>query len=120
MAFQSAAIGAFREAYRKASPQVLEPVMKVTIEGPAEFQGNIFTSINQRRGIIISTTEDDYVCRIESEVPLAEMFGFSTVLRSISQGKSEFTMELKRYSRVPENIVEKIKKEIEEKKRKAW
>lgn len=116
LAFQTAATAAFWEAYKKANPRILEPVMKVVVEGPSEFQGAVFGSINQRRGIIISSTEDDYLCRVESEVPLSEMFGYSTVLRSMTQGKSEFTMEFAKYSKVPENIAEKIKKEYEESK----
>ncbi len=119
LAFHTAAIAAFRQAYSNAKPQILEPIMKVAVEGPAEFQGNVFGSINQRRGIIISTTEDDTFCRVESEVPLAEMFGYSTVLRSLTQGKSEFTMEFSRYSKVPESIAEAVKKEYEERKQKA-
>jgi elongation factor G len=87
MAFQMAAIGAFREAYNAAKPQILEPIMKVSVEGPTEFQGNIFASINQRRGIIVSSVEDNNFCRVEAEVPLSEMFGYSTTLRSLTQGK---------------------------------
>ena len=117
-AFQTAALGAFREAYERAKPVILEPVMKVVVEGPTEFQGNIFGSINQRRGIIISSTEDGASCTVESEVPLSEMFGYSTVLRSLTQGKAEFTMELSKYSRVPSSVSEELKKAYEEKKRK--
>ena len=93
MAFQSAAIGAFKQAYDKAKPEILEPIMKVTVEGPTEFQGNIFGSINQRRGVIISSVEDGNYSSVEAEVPLSEMFGYSTTLRSLTQGKAEFTME---------------------------
>ena len=118
MAFQTAATAAFRQVYSKAKPQLLEPVMKVVVEGPSEFQGNVFSSINQRRGMIVSTTEDDILCRVEAEVPLSEMFGYSTDLRSMTQGKSEFTMEFLKYSKVPDSIAEKIKKEIEDKKKK--
>jgi elongation factor G len=75
IAFQLAAIGAFREAYVKAKPCILEPIMKVAVEGPTEFQGNIFGSLNQRRGIISSSTEDGTFSRVEAEVPLSEMFG---------------------------------------------
>ncbi|MBR5580508.1 MAG: elongation factor G, partial [Treponema sp.] len=88
IAFQVAAQGAFREAYSKAKPVILEPIMKVSLEGPTEFQGNIFAVINQRRGIIVSSTEDGTFSRVEAEVPLSEMFGFSTVLRSLTQGKA--------------------------------
>ncbi|MCL2380760.1 MAG: elongation factor G [Treponema sp.] len=118
IAFQSAAIGAFREAYSKAKPCILEPIMKVAVEGPTEFQGNIFASINQRRGIILSSTEDGAFSRVEAEVPLSEMFGYSTVLRSLTQGKAEFTMEFEKYGRVPMSISEELVKEAEEKRRK--
>ncbi len=118
MAFQTAAIGAFREAYEKAKPAILEPIMKVEVEGPSEFQGNIFGSINQRRGIIVSSTEDHNVCQVDAEVPLSEMFGYSTVLRSLSQGKAEFTMELAKYGRVPSSVSEDLKKAYQEKRRK--
>ncbi|MEM5947053.1 elongation factor G [Spirochaetia bacterium 38H-sp] len=115
MAFQMAAIGAFRQAYEKAKPAILEPLMKVAVEGPTEFQGNIFGSINQRRGIILSSTEDGQFCRVEAEVPLSEMFGYSTTLRSLTQGKAEFTMEFSRYAKVPQSIEEELKKKFREK-----
>ena len=118
IAFQSAAIGAFREAYNKAKPCILEPIMKVTVEGPSEFQGNIFGSINQRRGIILASTEDGNFSRVEAEVPLSEMFGYSTTLRSLTQGKAEFTMEFEKYGKVPQSISEALIKEAEEKRKK--
>ena len=117
MAFQTAALNAFREAYEKAKPVILEPIMKVEVEGPSEFQGNIFGSINQRRGMIISSTEDNNQCTVIAEVPLAEMFGYSTVLRSLTQGKAEFTMEVAKYGRVPMGVAEELKKKYEEKKK---
>ncbi len=118
IAFQLAAIGAFREGYHKAKPCILEPIMKVSVEGPTEFQGNIFASINQRRGIITASTEDGAFSRVDSEVPLSEMFGYSTVLRSLTQGKAEFTMEFEKYGRVPTSVSETLIKEYEEKRRK--
>jgi elongation factor G len=111
IAFQQAAIGAFREAYGKAKPCILEPIMKVSVEGPSEFQGSIFASINQRRGLISSSTEDGKSSKVDAEVPLSEMFGYSTVLRSLTQGKAEFTMEFVKYSKVPANISELLIKE---------
>ncbi|MCL2043312.1 MAG: elongation factor G [Treponema sp.] len=117
IAFQQAAIGAFREAYSKAKPCILEPIMKVTVEGPSEYQGNIFSSINQRRGIISSSTEDGAFSRVEAEVPLSEMFGYSTVLRSLTQGKAEFTMELKKYGKVPQSISDALIKKYSDAKR---
>jgi elongation factor G len=118
IAFQQAAIGAFRDAYMKAKPVILEPIMKVSIEGPTEFQGNIFAIINQRRGIIVASTEDDNFSRVDAEVPLSEMFGFSTVLRSLTQGKAEYSMEFLKYGKVPNSISETLIKEYEEKRRK--
>jgi elongation factor G len=118
IAFQLAAIGAFREAYNKAKPCILEPIMKVSVEGPTEFQGNIYASINQRRGIISASTEDGTFSRVEAEVPLNEMFGYSTVLRSLTQGKAEFTMEFEKYGKVPNSISEALIKEYEEKRKK--
>jgi elongation factor G len=118
IAFQQAAISAFREIYRKAAPVILEPIMKVVVESPNEFQGNVFASINQRRGMIVSTTEDTAFSQIEAEVPLSEMFGYSTVLRSISQGKAEFSMEFLRYGRTPQSISEQLIKEHEAQKKK--
>ncbi len=118
MAFQTAAIGAFREAYEKARPAILEPIMKVEVEGPSEFQGNIFGSINQRRGIIVSSTEDNNQCQVIAEVPLSEMFGYSTVLRSLTQGKAEFTMEVAKYGKVPQGVSEELKKAYQEKRKK--
>ena len=115
MAFQLAAIGAFRQAYSKAKPEILEPIMKVEVESPCDFQGNVLSSINQRRGIIICTSEDNMFARVEAEVPLSEMFGYSTVLRSGTQGKAQFTMEFARYGKVPAAICEKLVKEFEEK-----
>ena len=115
MAFQTAAIAAFKEAFAKAKPTILEPIMKVEIEGPSEFQGAIFGTVNQRRGMIISSTEDNNICTVDAEVPLAEMFGYSTVLRSMTQGKAEYSMEVCRYAKVPTSIAEELKKKKEEK-----
>jgi elongation factor G len=118
IAFQLAAIGAFREAYGKAKPCILEPIMKVSVEGPTEFQGNVYASINQRRGVIASSTEDGTFSRVEAEVPLSEMFGYSTVLRSLTQGKAEFTMEFEKYGKAPQSVSEALIKEYEERRRK--
>ena len=102
-------------AYGKAKPVILEPIMKVSVECPSEYQGNVMSSINQRRGMIISSTEDGVFSTIDSEVPLSEMFGYATILRSLTQGKAEFTMEFSRYSRAPESISEDLKKQYAEK-----
>ena len=104
----TAAIGAFREAYEKAKPAILEPIMKVSIEGPTEFQGNMFGLINQRRGVIVDSTDENNMSTVNAEVPLSEMFGFSTILRSSTQGKAEFTMEFLKYGKVPGNVSEEL------------
>ena len=119
IAFQTAAIGAFREAYEKAKPVILEPIMKVSIEGPTEFQGNMFGLINQRRGVILETTDENNMSVVNAEVPLSEMFGFSTILRSSTQGKAEFTMEFLKYGRVPGNVAEELIKKYQEERKAA-
>jgi len=104
MAFQAAGRGAFRDVYPRAKPIILEPIMKVEVEGPHEFQGSILKTVMQRRGTVIGTTEEAGFSRIESEVPLAEMFGYATDLRSVTQGKAEFTMEFARYRAAPAEV----------------
>jgi elongation factor G len=104
MAFQAAGRKAFRDVYPKAKPVVLEPVMKLEVESPVEFQGAVLKTVMQRRGTVVGTTEEDGFCRLEAEVPLAEMFGYATDLRSCTQGKAEFTMEFARYVRVPADV----------------
>ncbi len=117
MAFQAAARGAFLEGYNKAKPVILEPIMKVTVETPTEFQGAVMGTLNQRRGIILGTQDEGPMCVIEAEVPLSDMFGYSTVLRSSTQGKAQFTMEFSAYKQVPKSIAEElIKKAAEGKK----
>lgn len=119
MAFKSAARGAFLEGYAKAKPVIKEPIMKVVIETPNEFQGTCMGLINQRRGIIQGSQEEGVMSVIESQVPLSDMFGFSTVLRSGTQGKAQFTMEFSTYKQVPQSIAEEIsKKKLEEKEKK--
>ncbi|MFW5776871.1 MAG: elongation factor G [Spirochaetota bacterium] len=117
MAFQAAGLMAFRDAYKRANPEILEPIMKVVVEGPTEFQGNVFASINQRRGIIHSSSEDGAFSVVEAEVPLSEMFGFSTVLRSLTQGKAEYSMEFEKYGRLPKSIAEELTKNYQEERR---
>jgi elongation factor G len=118
IAFQTAAQGAFKQAYAKAKPQILEPIMKVSVEGPTEFAGNVFATISQRRGVIVSSVEDGTYSRVDAEVPLGEMFGYSTVLRSLTQGKAEFTMEFLKYGRVPAHIAEMLTEQHLEAERK--
>jgi len=111
MAFQAAARGAFREGYMKAKPVIQEPIMKVVVETPTEFQGAVMGLLNQRRGIILGAQDEGAMTVVEAQAPLAEMFGFSTVLRSCTQGKAQFTMEFDHYKVVPQSIAEKIAEE---------
>jgi elongation factor G len=117
VAFQLAAVGAFREGYLKAKPTIMEPIMKVAVEGPNEFQGAVMGSINQRRGMIIGTNEDGSYSVIEAEVPLSEMFGYSTTLRSLTQGKAEFTMEFANFKPVPKSVGDELIKKYEEERK---
>jgi elongation factor G len=117
MAFQAAARGAFLEGYHRAKPVIHEPIMKVVVESPTEFQGSVMGTLNQRRGIIVGTQEEGPMCVIEAQVPLSEMFGYSTVLRSSTQGKAQFTMEFSAYKQVPQSVAEElIKRAADEKK----
>ncbi|MBU2499659.1 MAG: elongation factor G, partial [Proteobacteria bacterium] len=114
---RQAAVGAFKQAYPKAKPIILEPIMRVSVESPSEFQGNVLASISQRRGLIVSSAEDGVFTTVEAEVPLAEMFGYATTLRSLTQGKAEFTMEFSKYLKVPESISEELKTKLGERKK---
>jgi elongation factor G len=117
LAFQVAARGAFIEAYTKANPVIQEPIMKVVVETPTEFQGAVMGSLNQRRGVIVGSQDEGPTSVIEAQAPLSEMFGYSTVLRSLTQGKAQFTMEFFIYKKVPQLITEAlVKKAAEEKK----
>ena len=119
VAFQLAAIGAFRQGYDKAGAVIMEPIMKVAVEGPSEFQGGVMGSINQRRGVIIGTFEEGSYTVVEAEVPLVEMFGYSTTLRSLTQGKAEFTMEFATYKQVPKGLADELIKAFNEKKKES-
>ena len=118
LSFRTAAIMGFREAYEKAGAVVLEPMMKLETSAPEEFQGSVMGQINQRRGMIVNSGTNEGYCIIEAEVPLTEMFGYSTDLRSATQGKGEFTMEFLKYSAVPRNVQEEMVKKHQEKKAK--
>ncbi|MEN6466911.1 MAG: elongation factor G [Syntrophaceae bacterium] len=119
IAFQAAARGAFREGYTKARPVIHEPIMKVEVETPTEFQGSVIGLLNQRRGMIVGTQDEGIMSVIEANVPLAEMFGFSTALRSSTQGKAQFTMEFAMYKLVPQSIAEKVAEEVAARKKRA-
>lgn len=117
-AFKTAALMGFREAYEKAGAVVLEPLMKLESSAPEEFQGSVMGQINQRRGMIVNSQTNEGYAVIEAEVPLNEMFGYSTDLRSATQGKGEFTMEFLKYAPVPRNVQEEMVKKYQEKKAK--
>jgi elongation factor G len=104
MAFRLAAIGGFRQAYAAAGPAILEPLMRVEVTVPSEFQGAAMGDLNRRKGLILdsSASGDDAV--IEALVPLAQMFGYSTALRSATQGKGEFSMEYAHHAPVPRDV----------------
>ena len=108
MAFMIASRMAFRQAYANAGATILEPVMKVEVETPAEFQGAVLGNLNQRRGMIQGSSENNGYAVLIAEVPLSEMFGYATELRSMTQGKAEFTMEFARYGEVPKGIQKEL------------
>jgi len=108
MAFQICARNCFRETFLKTKPVLLEPIMKVEIEVPTQYQGPVAGELTSRRGLIVSTEVKGNIATIEGEVPLAETFGYSTDLRSMTQGQGTFTMEFAKYRRVPASIQEEI------------
>ena len=114
MAFKTAAMMGFREAYANAAATILEPIMKVEIDVPTEYQGSVVGQVNQRRGVVLETIGGD-TTTVVCEVPLNAMFGYSTDLRSATQGKGTFTMEFARYAIVPKQEQEEMKKVYREK-----
>jgi elongation factor G len=115
MAFKTAALMAFREGFERAKPVILEPVMKVEVEAPSEGQGAVVGLLNQRRGMIMDTVADDSTVTVTAEVPLNNMFGFATDLRSATQGKGTFTMEFSKYAALPKSEQEEMIKKHREK-----
>jgi elongation factor G len=108
MAFQICARTAMRENFSRTRPVLLEPVMKIEIECPGQFQGSVVGNLVARRGTVLATDMDGPSVRIEGEVPLAEIFGYSTDLRSMTQGQGTFTMEFARYRRLPPSIEREV------------
>jgi len=109
LAFKMAAIFGFKEGCRKAGPVILEPMMSVEVETPEDYAGNVMGDLSSRRGMVQGM--DDMIGggkAIKAEVPLSEMFGYSTTLRSMSQGRATYTMEFKHYSEAPRNVAEAI------------
>jgi elongation factor G len=118
LAFRTAALMGFREAYNKAKPTILEPIMLVEVQFPEEFQGAVIGQLNQRRGTIASTEKQEAFVTAVAEVPLADMFGYATDLRSATQGKGEFSMEFKRYAEVPKQARDAMIADYKEKREK--
>ncbi len=108
LAFQICAQTAMRENFSKTKPVLLEPVMRVEIECPGQFQGAVVGNLTSRRGIVLATEVRGADARIEGEVPLAETFGYSTDLRSMTQGQGTFTLEFARYKRLPRALEEEV------------
>ncbi len=116
MAFKLASMAAFRECYNSAGPVVLEPIMKLEVSVPEEFQGVAIGQVNQRRGIIVGTDSEAGYVTVTAEVPLQMMFGYSTDIRSVTQGKGEFTMEFLKYAQVPKNVQDEMVKEYQKRR----
>ncbi|MGP6380385.1 elongation factor G [Yersinia bercovieri] len=109
LAFKMAAIFGFKEAVKRASPVILEPIMSVEVETPEEYAGNVMGDLSSRRGMVQGMEEMIGSGKIiRAEVPLSEMFGYSTVLRSMSQGRATYTMEFKHYAEAPRNVADAI------------
>ena len=108
LAFKLAAILAFKDGMRKASPILLEPMMAVEVETPEDYMGDVMGDLNRRRGIIQGMEDSNGVKLVRAEVPLAEMFGYSTDLRSMSQGRATYSMEFKHYTEAPKSVAEAI------------
>ncbi len=114
MAFEICARDCFREYFRKADPVLLEPIMKVEVETPVEFQGPVTGQVSSKRGVILGTEARSGFAVIQAEVPLSEMFGYSNDLRSMTQGKGTFSMEFLKYQKLPARFQEEIVKKAAE------
>ena len=108
MAFKIAGSMAVKEAVMKASPVLLEPMMKVEVEAPEDFLGDVMGDLNSRRGQIEGMGSDDGITKVSAQVPLAEMFGYATDIRSKTQGRGIFSMEFSQYEEVPRSVAEAI------------
>lgn len=128
--FRSASATAFREAFKMAKPLLLEPIMRVVVNCPSEFQGSVMGTINKRKGLIINSGSDGSVEDISlidsqsfttftADVPLSNMFGYSSELRSLTQGKGEFSMEYRTYAPVPTEITREMEESFQKRRLKA-
>jgi elongation factor G len=107
-AFRMAGSMAFKDGMRKAKPVLLEPMMAVEVETPEDFMGNVMGDLSSRRGMVQGMEDLPTGKVIKAEVPLAEMFGYSTTMRSLSQGRATYTMEFKHYTEAPKNVAEAV------------
>jgi elongation factor G len=108
MAFKIAGSMAFKEGCLKAKPVLLEPIMKVEVVTPEQFMGDVNGDLNRRRGVLQGMDESPAGRIIRAEVPLSEMFGYATSLRSMSQGRATYSMEFSKYMQVPPNVAEAV------------
>ena len=111
IAFKIAGSMAFKEGARKARPVLLEPMMKVEIVTPDDYMGDVNGDLNRRRGMLQGLEEAPAGKIVRAEVPLAEMFGYATTLRSMTQGRATYTMEFAHYAEVPSNVAESVIKD---------
>ncbi|NVJ50945.1 MAG: elongation factor G, partial [Gammaproteobacteria bacterium] len=118
VAFEIAAKGAFRQSIPKASPQILEPIMKVDVFTPEDHVGDVIGDLNRRRGMISGQEAGPTGVRIKGEVPLSEMFGYIGHLRTMTSGRGQFSMEFAHYSPCPNNVAEQVIAEAKERKEK--
>lgn len=116
LAFNLATRGAMRQAFEIAAPQVLEPVMTLEVAAPIEFQGTVIGQVNRRKGIVNETESESEYVTVRAAVPLSNMFGYSTDLRSVTQGKGEFTMEYSHHAAVNRDVQEKLIQEYQKKR----
>ncbi|KAH7276551.1 hypothetical protein KP509_39G011600 [Ceratopteris richardii] len=116
LAFKLAALYAFRQCYAAANPTILEPIMSVELKAPVEFQGSVTGDLNKRKGIIVSSGQEGDDCVLMAHVPLNNMFGYSTALRSMTQGKGEFSMEYYQHAQVPKETQQKLILELKKTK----
>jgi elongation factor G len=107
-AFKMAASMGFKDGMRKAHPVIARPMMAVEVKTPPEFMGNVVGDLSSRRGAVQGMEDVAGIKVIKAEVPLAEMFGYSTTLRSATQGRATYTMEFKHYTEAPKNVAEAI------------
>jgi len=107
-AFKIAGSMALQEGVRRANPVLLEPVMKIEVLMPQEFMGTVIGDLNAKRGVVQEMRDRGSIKVVDAEVPLAEMFGYATSLRSMTQGRGSYTMEFSRYAEVPDNLARNI------------